>query len=231
MNIHPTAVVTDGVELGERVIIGPQAVVLGPCRIGDDVRIGPGCVIGSPPEIIGAEQNSAWAGQLAHHGIHIGARTVVRELCSVQQGSLAPTVIGADCWLLSRAYIAHDCALGDGVTVSAGVALGGYVAIGERATLGMNATVHQRRIIGPGAMVGMSAAVTRDVPPWAKSFGNPARLRGANVIGMTRRGVDPEEAAALDRSYRTGDPAPTATDPELRAALEWWTRRNGALAG
>jgi UDP-N-acetylglucosamine acyltransferase len=227
VHVHPTAVVSDGVELGSRVVIGPHAVVLGPCRIGDDVQIGSGCVIGSPPELTSAVQNVAWAGELSHHGVEIDGGTIVRELCTVQQGSRAPTRIGAGCWLLSRTYVAHDCVLGDGVTTSAGVALGGHVQIGYGVNVGMNAAVHQHRVVGPGAMIGMSAAVTRDVPPFGKAYGVPARLHGANTVGMARRGVRPADAAALDAAYRAGR-APVhgaEEDAELARAWDWWAAR------
>lgn len=230
VNIHPTAVLSDGVELGCRVVIGPHAVVLGPCAIGDDVQIGPGCVIGSPPELSSAAQNLAWTGDLAHHGVEIEARTVVREMCSVQQGSAAPTRIGADCWLLTRTYIAHDCVLGDRVTTSAGVSLGGHAQIGSGANLGMNVTVHQRRIVGPGTMVGMSATVTRNIPPFAKAFGNPARLRGANTVGMGRCGILQAEIDAWDLAYRDGlMPERTGIDPQLGVAWRWWIDRTETM--
>ncbi|MCW0213804.1 MAG: UDP-N-acetylglucosamine acyltransferase [Pseudonocardia sp.] len=204
MAIHPSAVITEHVQLGTGVVIGPNAVLLGPCLIGDGVRIGAGCVIGSPPEIVSAEQNAAWNGEFAHHGVEIGAGTVVRELTSIQQGSTSPTVIGANCWLLSRTYVAHDCVVGDRATMSAGVSLAGFVRIGPDVTLGMATTVHQRRSVGRGAIVGMSAAVVQDVPAFAKAYGVPARLQGANVIGMTRQGIAEVDAKELDEAYRAG---------------------------
>lgn len=227
VSIHATAFRTGSVELGTGVRIGPHAVLLGPCRIGDGVTIGPGCVVGSAPELSSALQNAAWDGDLAHAGVEIGAGTVVRELCTIQQGSHGPTRIGARCWLLSRAYVAHDCALGDDVTVSAGVALGGNVRVGAGATLGMNAAVHQGRVVGPVAMVGMSAAVTRDVPPFAAAYGVPARVRGANVVGMRRRGIACVEA--LDDAYRAGR-IERGAGPELAAAWTWWDAATGGAA-
>lgn len=222
-SVHPSAVVTGAVRLGARVSIGPHAVVLGPCRIDDDVTIGPGCVIGSPPELTDAEQNLAWAGRYAHRGVEIGPRTVVRELTCVQQGTHRATSIGAGCWLLGRAYVAHDCMLGDDVTISAGAALGGNVVVGDGANLGMNVSVHQGRLIGPVAMVGMSAVVTRDVPPFAKVYGNPARAHGANTVGMRRRGIGDAERAGVDAAHRERrDPDLAGAGPEVRAAWEWW---------
>lgn len=229
MAIHPSAVLSKGVDLGERVVIGPHAVLLGPCRIGDDVHIGPGCVIGSPPELTGARQNAAWDDDLDHHGVEVGAGTVVRELSTIQQGSLAPTRIGVGCWLLSRSYVAHDCVVEDGTTTSAGVTLGGHARIGRGVTIGMNATVHQRRVVGPGSMVGMSAAVTRDLPPYAKAYGTPARVRAANTVGMARQGIEEGEIAVLDAAYREGRvPDREFADPQLRSAFAWWAGAAGA---
>jgi UDP-N-acetylglucosamine acyltransferase len=215
--VHPTAVVSPGVELGIGVVVGPHAVLLGPCRIGAHARVGAGCVVGSPPEITSARQNDAWNGDLEHYGVEIGERVVLREMVTVQQGSTRPTHIGAGSWLLTGTYVAHDCGVGDDVTLSAGVSLGGYAVVGDRATIGMNAVVHQRRSVGPGAMVGMAAVVTRDVPAWSKSYGSPARTRGANIVGLRRSGVSDAEATALDREYAGGPIAEGLTHPLLRA--------------
>jgi UDP-N-acetylglucosamine acyltransferase len=218
---------TVGVELGVDVAIGPHAVILGPCRIGDGVQIGPGCVIGSPPELVTARQNLAWDADLAHHGVEIGPGTVVREMCSVQQGDSAPTSIGARCWLLTRTYVAHDCVVDDEVTTSTGVALGGHVQVGFGANLGMNAVVHQRRVVGPCAMVGMSAVVTRDVPPFAMTYGNPARVRGANTLAMRRQNLTDDLVQALDLSYRANRDVDLErfADPRFARARRWWVER------
>jgi UDP-N-acetylglucosamine acyltransferase len=42
-------------------------------------------------------------------------------------------------------------------------------------------------------MVGMGAIVTRDVKPFSKSFGNPCRIQGVNVVGMERFGLSKTE--------------------------------------
>ncbi|HEX6343344.1 DapH/DapD/GlmU-related protein [Umezawaea sp.] len=220
-HVHPSAVIGDGVELGERVTIGPNAVVLGPAKIGDDCWIGPGCVIGTPPELSSEPHNRAWDGELAHSGVEIGPRTVVRELSTIHQGSYRPTRVGADCWLLNRVYVAHDGQVGDGVTLSAGTSLGGHVQIGDRVNVGMNAVVHQRRVIGPGAMVGMGGAVTKDVPPFAMAYGNPARLNGVNAVGMTRSGMGEDVVRLLAAAYAELL-VPADLPEELREAFAWW---------
>ena len=50
--------------------------------------------------------------------------------------------------------------------------------VAEGASIGANATILPGVSIGRGAMVGAGAVVTKDVPPNAVVYGNPARIRG-----------------------------------------------------
>lgn len=220
--VHPTAVVGPGVELADDVVIGPHAVVLGPARLSEGVVLGAGAVVGAPPERTDMRQNVAWEGDLEHHGVEIGVGSVIRELATVQQGSAGPTRVGAGCWILTRAYVAHDCVVGDGATLSAGAHLGGHVRVGAGATLGMGATVHQWRSIGEGVMVGMSAAVVDDVPPYALVRGVPARLHGVNRLGMHRIGMSEDDVALLHELYRASVVEGERLPARLRASWERW---------
>lgn len=219
--VHASAVVGDGVELGERVVVGPHAVIMGPATVGDDCWIGPGCVIGTPPEITSVEHNREWRTPLPLFGVEIGAGTVVRELSTIHQGSYRPTRIGAGSWVLNRVYVAHDCQIGAGVTLSSGVTLGGHILVGDGVNLGMNAVVHQRRVVGPGAMVGMGSAVTRDVPPYAMAYGNPVRLHGVNGVGMSRAGIGAEVIELLATQYAEGR-LPQDLPEAVFEAFSWW---------
>jgi UDP-N-acetylglucosamine acyltransferase len=130
---------------------------------------------------------------------------------------------------MNKVHVGHDAVVGDDVTLAVGAILGGHVEIGDGANLGLAAVLHQRRVVGPGAMVGMGAVVTRDVPPWATAFGAPARVRGVNEVGMTRRGVGAGDIAAVAERYGTDGPAdgPWAPPEALRPAWEWWLARTG----
>ncbi len=203
--ISPLAFIGDGVELGSEVAVGPGAVILGPCVVEDGAWIGAGAQIGAPPEMTDQVQNAAWAGELAHAGVRIGAGAVIREGAVIHQGSYRETTVGAGAWVLNRAYLAHDVLLGAGSTLSAGVSVGGHCVIGERVNIGMNASVHQRTFIGSGCMVGMGTPVARDLPPYVKAYGSPARIRGINSIGMQRQGIEGAQIAALQAAYAAGD--------------------------
>ncbi len=77
-------------------------------------------------------------------------------------------------------YVAHDCWIGDYVTFAPRVNCNGNVRIGNHAYIGTSATIKQGKpgeplTIGEGAIVGMGAVVTKDVPAFTTVVGNPAR--------------------------------------------------------
>ncbi len=77
-------------------------------------------------------------------------------------------------------YVAHDCVIGDFVTFAPGVMCNGNVRVEDHVYLGTGAVLRQGTpdkplVIGAGAVVGMGAVVTRDVPAGVTVVGNPAK--------------------------------------------------------
>ncbi|MBV8613648.1 MAG: acyl-ACP--UDP-N-acetylglucosamine O-acyltransferase [Acetobacteraceae bacterium] len=213
--IHPTAVVARGAELGLGVRVGPfctvgphvviedgarlvsHVVVDGHTRVGRDTALYPFCTVGLEP------QDTKYRGEPTR--CEIGARTQVREHCTIHRGTAngrGVTTVGVDCMVLVAAHVAHDCVIGDHVLLVNNVVMGGHVSIGEHAYIGGAAALHQFVRIGRGAIVGGVSGVEADVPPFASVIGNRARLAGLNVVGLKRRGFSKAQIQRLRAAYQ-----------------------------
>jgi sugar O-acyltransferase (sialic acid O-acetyltransferase NeuD family) len=76
--------------------------------------------------------------------------------------------------------VSHDCVIGDFVTFSPRVSCNGWVHVENDVFVGAGAVIRngspdKRLRIGEGAVIGMGAVVTKDVPAGATVVGNPAR--------------------------------------------------------
>lgn len=187
--IHPTAVVGARVRMGSGNYVGPGAVLAGDLELGDDNWIGAGVVLGALPEVRGFPHTPGWLDEDEGAGTRVGSRNVFREGSQLHRGWHGATVLGDDAFIMNQVYLAHDCQIGDVVTMASSVAVGGHCVIADRANLGLGAVVHQRTSIGRGSMVGMGAVVTHDVLAFTKTYGNPARPHGINTVGMARAGI------------------------------------------
>ena len=209
--IHPTAVLTGDVELGSGVSVGPHAVIDGPCAIGDDVWIGPHVIIGTPAEMRHGD-HPPFGHRASAPTIIIGEGTVVRELSVIQRGTNSATTLGANCFLMEGAHVSHDAKIGDDCTLAAKVALAGHITIGVGVTFGLAAAVHQWIVIGNYVMIGMNAAVTRDLPPFVTAVGVPARLAHLNSRRLTELGISAEAGDSWWRHLSTDDGASIPED-------------------
>ncbi|MEO0879541.1 MAG: acyl-ACP--UDP-N-acetylglucosamine O-acyltransferase [Pseudomonadota bacterium] len=202
VRVDPTAVVSPGATLGEGVEIGPfcrvgddvilergvkllsHVVVDGASRLGEDVVAHPFSVIGGPPQHTGYRNEKT--------ALTVGPRTVIREHATINLGTpggRGVTAVGADCFIMTAAHIAHDCQIGDNVIMANNATLGGHVIIEKNVFLGGLCAVQQNCRVGEGAFVGGCAAAPSDIIPFASATGNHATLSGLNIIGMKRRGM------------------------------------------
>lgn len=89
--------------------------------------------------------------------------------------------IGAHFHANIYSYVAHDCSIGDYVTFAPGVKCNGNVTIEDHAYIGTGAVIKQGNPreplrIGRGAVIGMGAVVTKNVPAGVTVVGNPAKV-------------------------------------------------------
>ncbi|MEZ5774416.1 MAG: acyl-ACP--UDP-N-acetylglucosamine O-acyltransferase [Hyphomicrobiaceae bacterium] len=214
-NIHPTAIVDGGAEIGEGVEIGPYAivgphvslasgvrlhahvVVEGRTRIGEGTEIFPFASIGHRP------QDLKFKGEPST--LEIGRGNIIREHVTMNPGTEGGgmvTKVGDKCLFMMGSHVAHDCIVGDHVILANNATLAGHAVIGSYVILGGLSAVHQFARIGDYAFVGGMSGVENDVIPFGMAIGNRAGLNGLNVVGLKRKGFSREQIHDLRRAYR-----------------------------
>jgi UDP-N-acetylglucosamine acyltransferase len=114
------------------------------------------------------------------------------------------TRIGSGVLLMNFAHIAHDCVIGDQCIIANSSQIAGHCVLEEFAAVEGMCGVHQFCRLGAHSIVAAGSKVAQDVPPYAMVAGSErARLIGANVIGLERRGFSPDTIAALRSAFRT----------------------------
>lgn len=214
-DIHPSAVIEDGAQIGPDAKIGPfchvgpdvvlgagvhlrsHVVVTGHTTIGEGTVVFPGAVLGEIP------QDLKFSGETTR--VEIGARNRIREHVTVNAGTAGGgglTSVGDDCLLMAGCHVAHDCHVGNRVIIVNQAVMGGHCIIGDDAIIGGMSALHQFVRVGHGAMIGGMSGVERDVIPYGLVQGERAGLEGLNLVGLKRRGVAREEIHALRAAFR-----------------------------
>lgn len=212
--IHPTAVIAAEAELGAGARIGPHCVIGPGVILGEDCelrshvtltgpsRIGPGNLFYPFCSIGERSQDLKYSGEPTY--LEIGRENSFREFCTVNRGTApnAVTRVGDRNHFLAYSHIAHDCTIGNDVIFSNNGTVAGHVQVMDFAIIGGLSGVHQFCRIGRHAIVGGCTKIVQDVPPFMIADGNPAEVRGVNVVGLERRGFPPETLRLLREAYR-----------------------------
>jgi len=197
VEIGPFSVVGPHVELGDGVIVHSHVAIEGRTQVGAGCRIFPFASVGQAPQDIKYDDEPST--------LTVGPNTLIREHVTIHRGTKTghmATHVGANCFLMIGAHIAHDCHIGDNVTLVNGVTLGGHVSVGDNAIVGGLSAVHQFVRIGAFSFVGGMSGVAADLIPYGMALGNRANLSGLNIVGLRRKGFPREQIHELRQAYR-----------------------------
>lgn len=108
--------------------------------------------------------------------VKLGKGVIICEFASIH----AFSDIGSGVLIQPGAIIGHDTIIGDYSVMGTYSAPGGECVFGKHSYVGMNATIKEKLMIGDNAIIGMGAAVFRDVDKDTVVVGNPARVTKGN---------------------------------------------------
>jgi UDP-N-acetylglucosamine acyltransferase len=240
--IHPEAQIAPDVSIGPFSVIGPNvrigpgtrvahnATIIGHTTLGENNQIFPGAVLGAPPQDLKYEGGKTC--------LEIGNNNIFRECVTINTGTEKGgglTKIGSDNFFMACSHLAHDCIVEDGVVAANAVLFAGHIKVEKFAYISGGSAFHHFSTIGRLAFVGGLSRVTQDVPPFTIVEGNPAEVRGINVVGLRRRNLSEEAVEALKKAfrliYRSGltraealqklEESPSSLTPEVKYLLEF----------
>jgi UDP-N-acetylglucosamine acyltransferase len=195
VEIGPYCVISDTVRLGDRCQLHAHVAVDGHSLIGADNEFYPFTSIGQ------RSQDLKYAGEPTR--VQIGDRNVFREYVTVHRGTHeAPSVIGSDNHFLAYAHVAHDSIVGNHCILSNGATLGGHVTVEDHVIISGLSGIHQFCHLGAHSIIGGCTKIVKDVPPFMIADGNPAALRGLNLVGLQRCGFSAETIRMLKNTYK-----------------------------
>ena len=213
--IHPTAIIEDGAELGENVYVGPF------CMIGANVKIGESTTLKSHVVVEG--HTTIGKNNIFHEFCSIGVapqdksynneptltiigdNNLFREGVTVHRATMKEnqkTVVGNNGYFMAHVHFAHDCLIGDNVTLANSTMCAGHVHVGDNVQMGGACGVAPFCNVGTGAFIGAASAIDKDIPHFFTAMGNRTKLKGINIVGLKRRGHSKEEISELVEFYR-----------------------------
>lgn len=212
--IHPTAIVDPGANLGANTTIGPYCTVGPHVEIGPGTelishvvvqghtRIGSGCTLHPFSCIGGQTQDLKYKG--GQPGVIIGDDNTIREYVTVNAATYDGdfTRVGSRCHIMAYVHIAHDCIVGDEVIMANAATLAGHVVVDDQVIIGGLVGVHQFVRVGRLSITGGCSKIVMDVPPFMMADGNPLLIRGVNKVGLERHGFSSEEIRSAREVFK-----------------------------
>ncbi|MBI1861938.1 MAG: acyl-ACP--UDP-N-acetylglucosamine O-acyltransferase [Deltaproteobacteria bacterium] len=213
--IHPTAMVASGAQLGDGVRVGALAtieagvsigartavregvVIRTGTRIGENCKIYPYTVVGEEPQHLGYKGEETL--------VTIGNNVTLREYVTVNKATATgkgETTVEDNAFIMAYTHVAHDCRVGKNATIANAVQLAGHVQVGNFAFIGGSSAVTQFNRIGDHCFIGGGSLIRKDLAPYLAGKGNEFKVQSVNIIGLSRNGFSDESIRKLRNLYK-----------------------------
>lgn len=156
--VHAGAVIADGVSLGAHCLIYPKVTIYAGCRLGDNCIVHSGAVIGADGFGF-APAGGKWVKIPQIGAVVIGNDVEIGANTSIDRGALEDTIIGNGCKLDNQIQIGHNCQIGDHTVIAGCVGIAGSTKVGKGCAFGGAAMIlghleiADGTVISPGSMV------------------------------------------------------------------------------
>jgi UDP-N-acetylglucosamine acyltransferase len=118
-----------------------------------------------------------------------------REHTTIQVGTESVTYVDNNVIMLRGSYVAHDCVIEEGVTLSVNSVILGKVHVMKQSNCGSGCLIHQHQVVGSWSMIGMGCVVPKKVrlEPGHTWVGNPARRLKTNMYALEKNNIEEYE--------------------------------------
>lgn len=160
MTVHPTALIEEGVQIGDHSSVWDNVHIRRDSRLGHHTTVGEKSYLAYDVRVGDYVKINAF--------VYICAGVKIEDMCMISAG----TVFTNDRFprAMNRELTALETSEPTEETLE--------TTVGRGTTIGANATIGPGVTLGEFSMVGMGAVVTRDVPAHALVVGNPAAVVG-----------------------------------------------------
>jgi UDP-3-O-[3-hydroxymyristoyl] glucosamine N-acyltransferase len=202
VRIGAGAVIMAGARIAGGCIIEPNAVIYPRVALGARVLVGAGAVLG--------RAGFGWApgpsGELRRMpqlgGVRVEDDVEIGPLCTVDAGTLAPTVIARGVRLDAHVHVGHNVSIGEGALVAAQSGFAGSVKVGPGVRIGGQAGISDHVRVGARAQIAAKAGVIGDIREGSIVAGYPAVERGRWLRGIAHMIRASRAAQASDPTKR-----------------------------
>jgi UDP-3-O-[3-hydroxymyristoyl] glucosamine N-acyltransferase len=175
VNIGRNTFVDDGVKIGNNTYIGSNVVLSGKILLGNDCVVKDGAIIGADGYAFLREDDSRFIYMPQFGLIDISEEVWIGANATIERPFFGATKIGRNVKVDDLVHLGQSVKIGQGSRITAGAVLADNVSVGRDCFLGINCSVREGIIIGDGTVVGMGGVVTSDLAAGCTYAGVPAR--------------------------------------------------------
>lgn len=179
--IHPSAVVSSKVKIGDNVVIGANAVIEDYSEIGDNSYIG-SCVTIGAEGLVSVDDHGARIFIKHAGGVRIGKQVTILSNAVVAKSLFRSfTTIDDYSQIGILANVGHGAKLGKNCTISGNCVIAGRTIFGDNVWMGTSSSIAQGLRVGMHAQIKMGSVIIRNINENEVVSGNFALSHAKNM--------------------------------------------------